>query len=317
MLHILIGNDSFSQEDYVKDLSVKSKSSIDSYSSDSLPRISSFFEQSLFGGKSITVLRDCLDLDEVLESAEKMQASSNIFVLIQDKLDKRKTTIQNFLKIPGSIVKEFFAPSIESLPAWIANHAKAMDVQIESSAIKRLCSLLVGEGGSFADTNTVNVWQVHTELEKLKTYAGHKKIDIAMVDLLVTKTAEPQIWDIIDAVATRRPEQILKKVELFLETDMSGDDKAKVIQLNALLADQFRNLLLVKAATASSVPDSEILIRTGWKPGRLSILKRASGGFNEKALLGLMQKLEALDIEMKTSSMPPRVLVDMICAQIS
>ncbi|MCL5009174.1 MAG: hypothetical protein M1400_02420, partial [Patescibacteria group bacterium] len=55
---------------------------------------------------------------------------------------------------------------------------------------------------------------------------------------------------------------------------------------------------------------------TGWKPGRLFVVKKIASRFAAPKVWQTLFKLEALDTELKTSSTPPRVLLDLILSQL-
>ena len=54
----------------------------------------------------------------------------------------------------------------------------------------------------------------------------------------------------------------------------------------------------------------------GWKSGRLFIMSKVAARFSATSVLGLLAKLKALDEELKTGSVPPRVLLDLIITQL-
>jgi len=59
-----------------------------------------------------------------------------------------------------------------------------------------------------------------------------------------------------------------------------------------------------------------LIKKSGWKSGRVYIMKKIASRFSSAKILETMKKLEALDEELKTSQTPPRVLLDMIVAQM-
>jgi hypothetical protein len=158
--------------------------------------------------------------------------------------------------------------------------------------------------------------QIHNELQKLGVFVNHNLISEADVRALVQDQRVPEIWDVIDAIAKKQPAKILSLVQSYLNSELASDEKSKIILLNASLADQLRSLLFYKSSSASGMGESDILKVTGWKSGRLFIVKRNSQAFSELQLVDLLKKLEALDFELKTSSVPPRVMVDLILSQI-
>jgi DNA polymerase III delta subunit len=94
------------------------------------------------------------------------------------------------------------------------------------------------------------------------------------------------------------------------------DEQGKTLALIGLLADQFRSQLQVKNALENRATDADILAVTNWKPGRLFVVKRLAGAFTERQLRDGLTKLETLDVELKTTSTPPRVVMELILAQM-
>jgi DNA polymerase III delta subunit len=95
------------------------------------------------------------------------------------------------------------------------------------------------------------------------------------------------------------------------------DEKAKIIQLNSMLADQFRNILLVQDFVARRTPDTMILEQTTWKSGRLFIMKKLAAKFQPQQLISILDKLERLDVELKTTTMPGATILQLILAQLA
>ena len=58
------------------------------------------------------------------------------------------------------------------------------------------------------------------------------------------------------------------------------------------------------------------LTTTGWKSGRLFVMKKAALRFAPKKIMETLQKLSSLDEELKTSQTPPKVLLDLIISQL-
>lgn len=316
MLHILLGKDVFAKQSYIDDLATKSRADITRYTTETLPELDSLIVQTLFSKPSIVVLDGCLSKSDVVEFASTLADASDVFVITEEKVDKRKTDITKLLKLPNIVVKDFPVPHGLVLLEWIEKHAQDLGGSIERPASTMLVRLLGGESTDPRFEVDMDLRLVHNEIQKLLTYADGQEITEDMVKALVRNNAVPQVWDIIDAVGKRQPALVLSIMQRYLDSDGNSDEKAKIIQLNALLADQFRSLLLVKSAQSIGMPDDIILEKTEWKSGRLFVMKKLSAPFQEKALVSLLTKLEALDVELKSSSVPPKVLVDLIVSQI-
>jgi len=74
--------------------------------------------------------------------------------------------------------------------------------------------------------------------------------------------------------------------------------------------------LLVQDFLARRVPDQEILKQTAWKSGRLFVMKKLAGKFKPGQLISILDKLERLDIETKTTTTPGQTILQLILAQL-
>lgn len=317
MLHLLLGKDIFAKKAYIEDLAKTDSASVIWYGPDSLPNLSSLVEPTLFKISQIVVLEGCLANAEIFDSLPVLQTSSDHFVLIEEKIDKRKTEIAKLLKSSGLVTKEFSVPrEPQALLQWVIAHAQNQSIDIAPDAVMEIIQRFGFGATPGFNTPEPDVWQIHNELNKLSTYHNGNQISLESVKLLVANQSLPQIWDIIEAMAQRKSAQVLTLLQNYLSADNVSDEKTKIIQLNALLADQFRSLLLVRSAQDQGIPDSAILEATGWKSGKLFMIKKNTRAFEQKTLTDTLKKLEALDVELKTSSVPPKVLVDLISSQI-
>ena len=172
-------------------------------------------------------------------------------------------------------------------------------------------------GGKVVDVQEVfNLWQAESEIRKLLAFAGNKEIREQEVAELVLENGEVDVFDLTNAIADNQKQKALALLHNFLKQQTGSDEKGTIIQLNALLSEQFRNVAMIQSFINSKTSESEILEQTGWKSGRLFVIKKVAARFPAKKVLETLNKLEALDLELKTSSTPPRVLLDLIVSQL-
>ena len=160
------------------------------------------------------------------------------------------------------------------------------------------------------------MWQVESEIQKLMAFAQDRQIEMEDVVELVSENLEIDVFEIINAIGEGKKQQAADLIQKFIKTDVSSDEKSSIIQLNALLSEQMRSLAITQDFIKSRISDAEIVKRTGWKSGRVYIMKKIAGRLSPQKVIQTLPKLEALDGELKTSQTPPRVLLDMILAQI-
>lgn len=320
MLYILTGTDIFAKERFIESLASEQKASIVRQKNDSILEMSSLSSTDLFGTIEIRIYENYFSKAEAFEQVDQLIKLKQIFVILEDSLDKRKTAVTNLLKNSEVVFKDFNVPSGQELVDWTMAHAKAQGIKIDQKAIRTLLDLLglIEENNSvkYRSETKADPFQIHNELQKLDIFTNHTEIKEGDVKALVLDQRVPEIWDVIDAIAKKQPVKIMSLVQGYLNSELTSDEKSKIILLNASLADQLRSMLFYKTASQSGMGEAEILKATGWKSGRLFIVKKNSQAFSETQLLDLLKKLEALDIELKTSSVPPKVMVDLILAQI-
>jgi DNA polymerase-3 subunit delta len=171
--------------------------------------------------------------------------------------------------------------------------------------------------GKFISVEEVfDLWQADNEIKKLLAFAAGKEITEQDVKDLVPASEETDVLDVIDAIGQGDKAGALALIDKFLREEAGSDEKAKIIQLNALLSDQLRNVCLVQDFLSRRTGDGEILEKTSWKSGRLFVMKKISGKLNHKKILEALKRLEALDEELKSTSLPPRVPLNLIIMQL-
>ncbi len=311
MITILLGGDSISKEAFITQALAAQKLELRRFrSGDQLPNLTSLSEPTLFGPASSYAFDRCwkdLDIEQLIEVAAN--SPTQIFIL-EDSIDQRKTINKAVLKDKRITVKQFEAPTRDGTGQWLAAHAAGLDLKLDPKAINALVETLVPDEFSKLDVNAA-----HNELLKLQAYAGKDPVTPEMIELLVLPNQSIDIFKLLNAVATRNKAEAHLLLNKFFDINVE-DEKAKAIQVSALLADQLRNILLVQDANARRVPDNVVLEKTGWKSGRLFVMKKLSGNFTPTSVKQAMTRLESLDIELKSSTMPPHVILDLIIAQM-
>jgi DNA polymerase III delta subunit len=343
MLTILLGPDGFSKKEYVNALAENSKAEVDPsrtevdpsrkvraeveffYEGDRPPDITNLTEQNLFSKPKISVLVglfDALNMDS--SQIEKLIKSSNQTVFIEEKLDRRKTQNKELLANKLVTVKEFKLPHGRELNAWIQERLGQLGGKMSLDAVEELAIRLGRDegretkvGGKVIDvTEIYTLWQAQGEIRKLMDFANGKAITKDDVAQLVPESREVDTLQIVNAIGDHKKQEALELTQVFLRADTSADEKSRIIQLSALLAEQFRSIFMVLGLQREGMPESEILNKTGWKPGRLFMVKKVAARFPEKKVTDLLIKLESLDEELKSANTPPRVLLDLILIQL-
>jgi len=324
MLNLLLGPDSFSKQEFISSLAAKEKAEVEFFiNGDEAPNLRGLLGQDLFAKKRILVLKGLVGKYEWNDEIISRLASSMHKILIEEeKLDKRIVSSKLLLGNKQVMVKEFALPHGSELDSWLLARFNGVGVKISATVVSFLAKKIGRDnavetkfGGKVVDVKEVyTLWQADQEVKKLAAYANGEPVSEDDVEQLVVSNTEVDVFQIINAIADNSKLLALRHVSDFLGT--AGDDKSRIIQLNALLSDQFRSIVIVQDFVSRMVEESIILEKTGWKSGRLFMLKKIALRFTLAKAKDFLNKLDHLDDELKSSSTPPRVLLDLILAQL-
>lgn len=308
MLTLLLGEDIYAKQAFLDSEAAKLGGTIVKYQAgDDLPKLASLGGASLFGETSLYVFVGCLK-DYDLPELEAANSGAAAIYFSEDSLDKRLTKTKQLLK--SAEVKEFSSPNRDTAQQWILDHAASLDIKIQPSAAGLLAQRLLGD-----IKTSLSAAAAHNELLKLSSYAGTEAITTAMVEELTPQDLAIDLFALLDFIGNKNKAQAIRLLQNYYQGS-SEDDKVLTIRLVALLSDQLRSLLIAADLTSQGLSDQQILQATSWKTGRLFVMKKISRNFTPAQLSAALTKLYNLDKELKSSTLPPRVIVDMIVAAI-
>jgi DNA polymerase III delta subunit len=317
MLQILLGADDFSKKQFIDSLVEKQGADLVVFrQGEELPSFSTLLQSDLFSKAKVFWFYECMpDLSVGLEG---LKNSTNKVVITLKSLDKRKKENNLILSNPLITVKEFVLPSGPELLVWIENRVKNLGGQIEKSAVKLLAFGFEGLNvGGFGYVPDYSLWQVDLEIQKLLIYAEGRIVSQEMVENLAVNESEINVFKISDAIASKNFTLAEKLISNFLASKNSVDVKGGILQLSAILAEQFRNILAVQNLQKLGKSPEEIAKIAGWKnSSRVSVMSRMASGFTTEKIKSFLQKLSLLDLEMKVSTSPPRVVFDLVLSQL-
>lgn len=325
MLYLFLGADDFTKKQEINSLVKAKGADLVMYGYDEeAPTIEKLLEADLFSKPKVFVLSFPPALVEGVLIFDKLISSQNHIVVSVSSLDKRKKENKDLLANPKIIIKEFILPHGMELNNWILERVSVLGGKIAREAVNELAVRLGRDeaketkfGGKVVSVEEVyNLWQVNSEIGKLVTFAKGREILKEDVIDLVSENGEVDALQITNAIAEKQRDESFALIGQFLKQVSASDEKAGIIQLNALLSEQFRNVAMVQAFIEAKATEAEILEKTQWKSGRLFVIKKIAVRFKSKEILELLEKLNALDTELKSSQLPGKVLLDLILSQI-
>ena len=329
MLHLLLGQDDFSKKQHInRAYQAQGAGESRVYFADSEEvNWQEFLAQDLFSKPKVFILNDCVKslekADLSITWADLVKTPNQIF-LCEQKLDKRSNFSKKLLSLPEVSVIQFDLPHGVQFDEWITKRAQELGADIDLKAASLLAHKLGRDDfsetrvmGKVVDVQEVfSLWQADAELRKLLSLADGGQISATQVEELVQAEIEIDALEITNAIAENNRLGALALVDTFLRQGSGTDQKAGVIQLTALLAEQFRNVAIIQDFVSRKMSEDQIIENTGWKKGRVFVMKKIAMRFPNSKVWETLSKFEALDEELKTSSTPPRVLLDLILSQL-
>ena len=231
-----------------------------------------------------------------LEAYLKEPAPYTVMVISApyEKLDERKK-ITKELKRNAELV-EAKKLSEHELKKWVKERARSNGLEFEEKAIDQLLSL--------AGTN---MFMLSSEVDKLSLYAAEqKRIDSELVEKLVARTLEQNIFTLIERVVQRRLDEALR---IYYDLLKQNEEPIKIL---ALLSGQFRLIYQVKELSRRGYGQQQIAGYLRIHPFRVKLALGQAGSFTDEELANLMEMLAEADYQMKTGGMNKSLLIEML-----
>ena len=206
---------------------------------------------------------------------------------------------------------------------WVVAAAKEAGVTMEPRAAAQMV-LLAG----------ADLTRLRNELEKLIAYAGAtKSVSVADVNLVVTRSPEATVFELIDAIGDRRPDTALTALKVLLD---SGEAEPKIL---ALVARQLRLIWQTKylaergylKRSGAQVPaevvrdvlpkdrSASVMIQVQ-RPFLREKLLRQAGAFSWDALHRGLERVLAADLAFKGIEGEvdnPRLVLEMLVLELA
>jgi DNA polymerase III subunit delta len=236
-----------------------------------------------------------------LESYLKEPAPYSVIVFSApyEKLDERKKVTKELKRQAVTIeAKKLSEPELKG---WIRERAKLNGIDIEAAAVERML-VLAG----------TNLFLLTSEVDKLALYANdEKKINIEIVEKLVSKSLEQNIFTLIEKVVQRKLDEALR---IYYDLLKQNEEPIKIL---ALLAGQFRLIYQVKELARKGYGQQQIASYLKVHPFRVKLAAGQTGKFTDEELAGLIKQLAEADYQMKTGGMDKSLLIEMILFRLN
>jgi DNA polymerase III subunit delta len=215
-----------------------------------------------------------------------------------EKLDERKKITKELKR--KAVVEEAKKLADQELRKWIKDRAISNGVDIDDRAIEKMVSV----AGS-------NLFVLTNEIDKMALYVGvGNRIDLHTVQMLVSKTLEQNIFELVEKVVHRKVEEALR---IYYDLLKQNEEPIKIL---ALLSGQFRLIYQVKELSRKGYGQQQIATTLKQHPYRIKLAAGQSQLFTEDELKRLVHLFADADYQMKTGGLNKTMIIEMIFFQL-
>jgi DNA polymerase-3 subunit delta len=218
----------------------------------------------------------------------ELRSNHPILKVAQAEGKKEKAFIKAFIKV-------FNRPKDWELPGWIRERLRSKGGDIDGEATEVLAAL-VGSDLRLLDQ----------ELDKLLIYTDGRAIRAQDVRLLVSRSRETSIFDLVDNVGRRETGRALRLLHHLLD---EGEAPAYLL---AMLARQVRILIQVSELQAQGLTQDEMAKRLKVHPYVVKKGMAQAQNFTLPQLEAAHQQLVETDWAIKRGDVEPVVALDML-----
>lgn len=216
-----------------------------------------------------------------------------VFIAPYEKLDERKKLTKKLKKQAGILQAN---PLTEKeLTQWIIDQASRHDVTITPEATMLLIQL-----------TSANLMMITQEMDKLALYVGKNHvIDEAAVHLLVARTIEQNIFELIDKIVQRNLPSALR---IFYDLLRNNEEPIKIL---ALITNQFRLIYQAKYLANHGYGQAQIASNLKVHPFRVKLALGQAKRFTMEELESIIKKLAEADFNMKNGRMEKQLILEL------
>gem|GEM_PF-51870 len=230
---------------------------------------------------------------KVLEAYLADPSISTCLIFCSDSVDKKRRIYKNIEKC-GQVV-QFSSLRNRELNQWIDSRARKLGMIIEPQAS---AGLIAAVGN--------NLRQLSSELKKLACYTSGAKITASDVKLMVSRTAELNIFDLVDAVGGR---DYKTAVRMAREMVSGGEP---VIRLLYMTARQFRLIIKAKSILDEGCPEKQAAGQMQVHPYVAQKCIKQARNYSLDELKRCMEKILSTDADIKTGRQEPVLALELL-----
>ena len=239
------------------------------------------------------------ELDELATGLEDLPPHARVVFVETGTLSDKHPIVVAAKTLPGGFHKLFGPPPNPS--AWIRGHAREVyGVDVEPQAAAALAAVIDND-----------LRAADNEIAKLATYVnGERPITVADLKLLTTYAAEPDVFEMVDAIGQRDGQTAIRLMHRLLEQD-------EPLRLFGMIVRQFRLLILAREHLNAGGAPGSLSQAIGVHPFVAKKLSEQVRAFSMDQLDAIYHHLLDTDLGIKTGKVEGALALDLLIAGIA
>jgi len=189
---------------------------------------------------------------------------------------------------------------------WVNKKITSMNKSITTADLNYFI-----QQSSYLSRNVVNsLYDLENEIKKLSDYSKDEKITKALIDSVMVKNLDKSIFDLLSAISRQDTE---KAINLFDEIYLMNEPIPKIL---FMISRQFRLLLGYNVYKNRGYGQNDIQSKLGIKPYEFSKISSQSGGFSERDLEAILEKILDADRTLKTKQTENKLVMEMLLVNL-
>lgn len=252
--------------------------------------------------------RDEMGIDKKLGSYVEGLDSYLSLILIDKSNEIKKTTklYKTIKKLDG--VVEYSKLKGSELNKWIENILKKYNKKLSTSNL----SYFIQKSTYSEYGSTKTLYDLENELIKLINYTLEEEISRDNIDLVLTKTLDTNIFNLLSSINRKDSDSALK---IFNEMHISNEPIPRII---FMIVRQLRLMLGYKVYREKGYTEGKIQekigVRSSFEFGRIA---KESRSFTESQLKKSLEYILEIDVKQKTSSYDEKLALEILIINLA
>lgn len=220
-------------------------------------------------------------------------------LFIEDKVEKTSALYKAVVKHGQAV--EFKKPTEKDLGTWIKKRCKENGIEMSEGVL-----------GLFLQTVDHDMENVEGELQKLIAYKGEEK-EVRAEDIraVCTVSLEARVFDLVKAVAEKRPEKAIQIYRTLLSM------KESPYMVLSLITRQFRFILETKLLSESGLTNDAIAAKLEIRDFAVKEYQRQSKRFSAEGWKNALKDCLQADLDIKMGKALEETAVEMLIIKYS